>query len=139
MENHDDYSGLKGLWGIEVYNTGCVREGYPDTVQPFEDLLREGNRIFPVATDDAHSEKDHFGGFVMIKSEKLDYASILKNYAAGEEHMTRTEFDLSKFLTDPDNGKRGMPSYFRVTVTGFDGSEAYTRAFFMDEFDKLAE
>lgn len=185
MENHDDYSGLKGLWGIEVYNTGCVREGYPDTVQPFEDLLREGNRIFPVATDDAHSVKDHFGGFVMIKSEKLDYASImtalkngdfyastgpeirelyiedgklvvecsaarsvtisterrgnLKNYAAGEEHMTRTEFDLSKFLTDPDNGKRGMPSYFRVTVTGFDGSQAYTRAFFMDEFDKLAE
>lgn len=62
-----------------------------------------------------------------------------QNYAAGEEHMTRTEFDLSKFLTDPDNGKRGMPSYFRVTVTGFDGSEAYTRAFFMDEFDKLAE
>ena len=183
MQNHDDYTGLKNLWGIEVYNTGSVHEGYMETIQPFEDLLREGNRLFPIAADDAHWNGDFFGGYVMIKSEKLDYASIMnalkngdfyatsgpeiremyiedgklvvecsgarsvvvsmerrenKNFRSSTgEYITRAEFDLSKFLTDPDNGKRGMPSYFRVTVRGFDGNEAYTRAFFMDEFAEL--
>ena len=82
LQNYSDYAELRGLWGIELYNTGCARNGYFDTAQPFDDLLRQGERIFPLATDDAHLLRDCFGGFVMIKAEKLTYNSIftaLKN------------------------------------------------------------
>ena len=179
--DYEDYADVKGLWGIEVFNTGCCIEGYPDNDRQYEDLLRKGNRLFPVATDDSHIPSDCFGGSVMIKSERLDYPSImsalkngdfyastgpeihelyledgklvvscsaarsvtvcterrqnLKNYAGNEARITRTEFDLGKFISDPDNGKRGMPSYFRVVVTGFDGNQAYTRAFYTDDLN----
>lgn len=68
---------------MEVFNTGCVLEGYPDTVQPFVDLNRLGERVAPIAADDLHGSWDAFGGFVMIKAEELNYESVLsalKNY-----------------------------------------------------------
>lgn len=81
LNHYPFYSKLKGLWGVEVYNTGCVRSGYPDTVQPLDDLLALGERVFPLATDDAHGSRkdfwDYFGGWVMIKADKLDYSAIM--------------------------------------------------------------
>lgn len=78
LHNYPDYSGLKGLWGIEVYNTGCARGGFEDTAQPFEDLLNEGNSLVPVAADDAHSlGTSAYGGWTMIKATELTYESII--------------------------------------------------------------
>ena len=82
--SHDftNYGGLKGLWGVECFNTGCALVGLPDTDRPLDDLLKRGERVFPVASDDAHEKQDCFGGFVMICAEKLDYPGIfaaLKN------------------------------------------------------------
>ena len=71
LQDYSDYIGLKGLWGVEWYNTGCYRTGYPDTIQPIDDLLRNGENVFPLATDDAHLLRDCFGGFVMVKAEKI--------------------------------------------------------------------
>ncbi len=80
LQRYEDYAELKGLWAVEFYNTGCVRGGYPDTIQPMDDLLAKGQRVFPIATDDAHSGKDrlaeYFVGFTMIKAEKLDYDTV---------------------------------------------------------------
>lgn len=179
LQNHSDYSGLKGLWGIEVYNSCCVKEGFRDTVQPFEDLLREGNRIYPVASDDAHAPTDYFGGFVMVKAEKLDYKSVMtalkkgdfyastgpeiyKLYLDGEklviecssvvcvtvsterrktytaknkDGLNKAEFDISEILKSKI-GKNGAQSYFRITIRDFEGNEAYTRAYFIDELVK---
>ncbi len=40
-------------------------------------MLRCGKRIFCVATDDNHNKKnDSFGGFTMIKADKLEYKAI---------------------------------------------------------------
>lgn len=83
LQNYEDYCNLKGFWGIEVFNTGCVIEGYPDTVQPFEDLLRKNQRIFPLATDDAHGQADRFGGWVMLKADALDYSSVINALKKG--------------------------------------------------------
>lgn len=82
--NAEDYINFKGLWGIEVFNTNCDREGYTDTVQPFDDLLRKGERVFPLATDDAHIPADRFGGFVMIKADSLDYNAIIGAMKRGD-------------------------------------------------------
>lgn len=174
QQNFADYRNLKGLWGVEVYNTGAVWQGYPDTVQPYEDLLRLGERVFPLCTDDVHGEHDRFGGYVMIKAEELNYGAIISALEKGdfyascgpeikalyveentlavecsaarcvtlqtdrrsnqrrtqqnEQSLTRATFDITRFLAESKEN-----SYLRVTVTGHDGKEAYTRAYFIDE------
>lgn len=82
LQDYSDYSELKGLWGVEVYNTACARNGYLDNTGPLDDLLRKGERIAPLCTDDAHKLCDCFGGFTMIGAEALTYDKIfaaLKN------------------------------------------------------------
>ena len=109
LQNYSDYSCLKGLWGIELYNTGCARNGYFDTAQPFDDLLRKGERVFPLATDDAHHLRDCFGGYVMIGAENLTYNSIfnaLKNgdfYASTGPEFFEISFENGtvKIVTSP--------------------------------------
>lgn len=109
LQSYSDYAELRGLWGIELYNTGCARNGYFDTAQPFDDLLRQGERIFPLATDDAHLLRDCFGGFVMIKAEKLTYDSIftaLKNgdfYASTGPHFHEISIEngVVRIITSP--------------------------------------
>lgn len=84
LQDYTDYIDLEGLWGIELYNTACVRMGYPDSPKPMEDLLRRGRRVFPLATDDAHRHTDCFGGFVMIKAESLTYDNIFSALKSGD-------------------------------------------------------
>lgn len=85
LHNSKDYLGLKGLWGVEVYNTGSARAGYEDTTQPFEDLLRENERIIPVCADDSHVLKSSaYGGWTMIKSSALTYDNIINALEKGD-------------------------------------------------------
>ena len=109
LQNYSDYSELKGLWGIELYNTGCARNGYFDTAQPFDDLLRKGEEIFPLATDDAHLLRDCFGGYVMISAKDLTYKSIFEALKNGDFYAsTGPEFfeisindGIVKIVTSP--------------------------------------
>lgn len=84
LQDYSDYIDYKGLWGVECLNYGCAIAGYPDTMQPIDDLLRKNQRVFPVASDDAHSLRDCFGGFCMIKAEKLEYSSIIGALLRGD-------------------------------------------------------
>lgn len=109
LQDYSDYIDLKGLWGIELYNTGCARNGYFDTPQPFDDLLRRGEGVFPLATDDAHLLRDCFGGFVMVRAENLKYDTVfeaLKNgdfYASTGPQIHELSIDdgVVKILTSP--------------------------------------
>ncbi|MBQ7336293.1 MAG: PHP domain-containing protein [Clostridia bacterium] len=83
-QNYEDYSGLKGLWGVENYNTGCVLVGDTDTMQPIDDLLRKGEKVFPVATDDTHVMADLFGGWIMVKAENLQYDTVMNALERGD-------------------------------------------------------
>jgi hypothetical protein len=76
LQDYSDYCDLKGLWGIEVYNTACARNAYLDDTKPMDDLLRKGERVAPLATDDAHKLCDCFGGFTMINAPSLTYENI---------------------------------------------------------------
>ena len=88
LNHYPFYSKLNGVWGVEVYNTGCVRAGYPDTVQPLDDLLCLGEKVFPLATDDAHGKRenmwDYFGGWVMVKADELDYDAVMTALEHGD-------------------------------------------------------
>lgn len=82
-----DLAGLKGLCGLEIYNSDCILGGYPDDGEHYYDLmLRDGQRIGCFAGDDNHSdpkayakfgeENCGFGGYNYIYADKLDYDSV---------------------------------------------------------------
>ena len=70
---------------MEIYNYGCEHDGlYGYNPQSYDEMLRLGSRLFCVSTDDNHNSFpfgdplcDSFGGFTMIKAEKLTYDSIV--------------------------------------------------------------
>ena len=84
LQNYDDYKNLRGFWGMEIYNHGCEHDGlYGFNPQSYDEMLRQGNRLFCVATDDNHNQFpfgdplcDSFGGFVMVKAERLTYEAV---------------------------------------------------------------
>ncbi len=86
LQHHEDYAGLEGFTALEVYNTGCVVEGYHldagDHV--LDEFLCMGKRVYPVATDDCHGDHDMFGGWVRFKAPALTYDDIMTAYERGD-------------------------------------------------------
>ncbi len=79
QENYLAYSRYKGMHSMEIYNHGSWygnNTGYAPQV--YDDILKTGNMIYCVATDDNHSTFDNFGGYVMIRADKLDYSTIIE-------------------------------------------------------------
>lgn len=104
LQGYRDYAGLRGLWGVEFYNTGCVRAGYPDTMQPIDDLLLQGEHVFPLATDDAHAGADNphdcFGGFVMVKANELTYGAVMTALERGDFYASSGPLIEELYLED---------------------------------------
>ena len=56
LENYGDYCGYEGLWGVEIYNHACMVEGmYDYDINVFDDMLRDGKRVFASCGDDNHN------------------------------------------------------------------------------------
>ena len=88
----DDARSMVGAaHAIEAYNHGCaVGCDRPDGFQTLDLLLSEGHRLDLVATDDAHfSEPDHFGGWVMVRSEANEPEVLLAALKAGAYYSTQ--------------------------------------------------
>lgn len=91
LQNYMDYRDLKDIWAMEIYNHGCEMEGfYGYHPQAYEEMLRSGQRLFCVATDDNHNCEefedplcDSFGGFTMIHAAELTYKAIMESLRAG--------------------------------------------------------
>ncbi|MGI5869205.1 MAG: PHP domain-containing protein [Kiritimatiellia bacterium] len=86
-----DYLPLEGLFGIEVFNTGCVRIGFPDSTTPYDELLRQGKRLKCLATDDNHNRHpyghpghDSLGGWVVVHAARLDYETVFDALRRGD-------------------------------------------------------
>ena len=84
LQDYNDYGGLEGLWGIECFNHVSERVGLPDNDRPFNDLLVQGKTVFPLATDDAHTRWDCFGGWVMVNAQKLEYGEVMDALERGD-------------------------------------------------------
>lgn len=91
LQTLEDYQGLRGLFAMEIYNYGCEHDGlYGFHPQAYDEMLRSGQRLFTLATDDNHNRLpfdhplcDSFGGFVQIAAEKLEYRSVIKALQEG--------------------------------------------------------
>ena len=98
MQTWEDYGKLKGCFAMEIYNHGCeVSDGYYGyNPQVYDEMLREGNKIFCVSADDNHNrasldalESDSFGGFVRINSENLNYSNIMAALSNGDFYASQ--------------------------------------------------
>ncbi len=89
LQDGRDYLGLKGLWGVEVFNYSSYCGGYEeDLSQCYHELLREGNALCPVAADDSHHLFEVGGGWVMIGAEELTYESVVKAMEKGDVYAS---------------------------------------------------
>lgn len=84
QESYPQYIKYNNMDAMEIYNHECAVLGYDEhNSRVYDDMLRGGKRIFCVATDDTHREKGRFGGFTMIKADKLEYRTITKALEMG--------------------------------------------------------
>jgi hypothetical protein len=97
LENRESYLTYEGMDAMEICNYGCIVVGYNDYVpQIYDEMLMSGKRIFCIATDDNHNHGpvgtrkfDSFGGFTMIKAEKLEYETITKALKDGNFYASQ--------------------------------------------------
>ena len=90
MEDASVYTNLEGLFGMEIFNTDCEVGGYPSYCPYiYDEMLRSGQRIAAVATDDTHKREDLFGGFTMICADSLDYEKITDAMERGDLYASR--------------------------------------------------
>ncbi len=91
-QDFPDYSAIKGVFAMEIYNHSCYVAGYPEINDHcYDDMLRRGNKLFCIASDDNHDRFpegsprwDSCGGFIMIKAEKLEYGTIMAALERGD-------------------------------------------------------
>ena len=83
-ETYREYMNYIGMDAMEIYNCDCNMVGF-DEYNPrvYEDMLRDGKRIFCIAADDNHNKINDMGGFIMLKSDKLDYQSVINSLVNG--------------------------------------------------------
>lgn len=86
LENYENYSKYKGMNAMEICNFGCFESGYDDyNSKEYDDILRNGQHIYCIATDDNHNRRnDSFGGFTVINADKLEYRTITKALEDGK-------------------------------------------------------
>jgi len=97
MEEREQYINYHNMHAMEICNYGCVKGGYEDYVPAiYDEMLRSGKRIYCIATDDNHNYRDvtdpncdSFGGFTMIKAEKLDYRAITSALEKGHFYASQ--------------------------------------------------
>ena len=87
--SYPDYAPLKGLWDLELRNTDCYNAGINENnAWVWRELLRLGNKIYPLGTDDAHKTEDMGGAWIMVGAEKLEYASVIDALEKGDFYMS---------------------------------------------------
>ena len=102
LQAYPDYIGLEGITAVEVYNTGCVVEGYvlDEGDHVLDNFLKAGKRVYPVATDDNHGEGDMCGGWVRFKADELSYDAIMNAYKKGDFYASWGPEFKSLYLED---------------------------------------
>lgn len=97
LQDWRDYSGLKGLFSMEIYNHGCEHDGlYGFNPQVYDEMLRSGQRLYALATDDNHDRlplgdplNDSFGGYVMIAAQELTYPAVIQALRDGRFYWSQ--------------------------------------------------
>lgn len=123
LENYEQYMSYHGINAMEMFNFSSSVDGYneynPDI---YDDMLRSGERIFCIATDDNHNRApntchwDSFGGFTMIKSPSLKYEDVAKALLNGDFYCSRKPI-INALWLDTDDGSVHIECEKAVKIT----------------------
>lgn len=88
-ETADVYTGLKGLYAMEIYNhgTSTTHDAFAGSI--YDEMLISGQRIGCIATDDTHELCDTFGGFTMIYADSLEHSKVVSALENGDYYASR--------------------------------------------------
>lgn len=85
LQTREDYIDLKGVWGTEVYNSECLAIGHDDCQSRiFDEMLKAGIPVYPLATDDMHKLSSAFGGWIMVAAKELEYDAVFDALEQGD-------------------------------------------------------
>lgn len=125
MENYNDYMNYHGMHAMEILNWTGFKQGALDHVpHVYEDMLRGGERIFCIATDDNHSAPDpssyrnSCGAFTMIKAEKLEYKAITDALLAGNFYASQGPAIEELYYEDEKVHIKTSPAHRIILNTG---------------------
>lgn len=90
LESYPQYIRYKNADAMEMTNYGCVVCGFDDdNGHAYDDMLRSGEKLFCLSTDDNHNlfpdtspDCDSYGGYIMLAAPSLTYEAVtaaLKN------------------------------------------------------------
>ena len=98
LENYPRYMSYHGMNAMELYNYSSRVDGYDEyNGEIYDDMLKNGERLFAISTDDNHNRApnsahfDSFGGYIMIKSPSLNYENITNSLKNGYFYSVRQE------------------------------------------------
>lgn len=88
-ENYNEYSKYTEMNGLEIMNGSTLESGYMEyNFNAFDDLLRQGKKIFCLGGDDTHSNIDCFFAWTIIRANKLTYEEVAKSLKTGNFYAT---------------------------------------------------
>lgn len=110
---------VEAAHAVEIYNHGCAIEcDRGDGFAILDLLLSEGRRLSACATDDAHFKgPDHFGGWVMVKTEQNDPDALLSALKDGAYYSSEGPL-LHDIEIDGDEVRIACSPAERVIVVG---------------------
>lgn len=97
MEGFATFSQYEGCFAVEIFNTTCsVMDGYYElNLNIYDELLRAGRMVYPIAADDMHHLKpdgqfqtEALGGYNMICSPSLNYSDVMNAIEKGDMYAS---------------------------------------------------
>jgi len=95
-----EFVGLKGLVGMEVYNTCCDFEcntGYAELY--WDSLLRRGKKLWGFASDDSHRREQIACGWIVVKAPELTREAIVRSITLGSFYAS-TGPEITEFYVE---------------------------------------
>lgn len=92
LESYPQYMSYNGMHAFEIYNGGCLAEGYLDnSPRVYDDMLMGGKKLYCIGADDNHNHRpndsrryDSGWAWTMIKADSLNYCDITKALVDGQ-------------------------------------------------------
>lgn len=108
MEEESDVLNYEGLFSLEIYNTGCMKDnGYEHNMALFDKFQRRGKFIYCHGADDNHNTKPlddpysgSFGAWTMIMAKELTYPAVIEALENGDFYASTGPQILELSLAD---------------------------------------
>ena len=112
LESKEEYLRYHGMHAMEIVNYSSVVTGHEEHGGIlYDNLLHSGEKIFCVAADDNHNvydithpKCDSFGGFTVIKAERLEYGAVSRALLEGSFYASEGPL-IRELYYDSEDGR----------------------------------